>query len=127
MKIKLLFIIRRCLLCEVIIHANNFSYCFLLLFSSIQAGYDSFCWKCHDNKVNLCCYKCIRSFHAACVKISKFDNIWLCPECTTVDNLLNNPKRYFQINLQYDRFLIFERFISISLKEFAEMNCPWSC
>ncbi|KNC32795.1 hypothetical protein FF38_00265 [Lucilia cuprina] len=78
-----------------------------------KPGYDSFCWKCHENEVNLCCCKCIRSFHAACVKINKFDNIWLCPECTTVDNMLNNPKRSRRNELSLD---LLSQLLSFALK-----------
>ncbi|XP_065368922.1 MYND-type zinc finger-containing chromatin reader Zmynd8 [Calliphora vicina] len=78
-----------------------------------KPGYDSFCWKCHENKVNLCCCRCIRSFHAACVKINKFDNIWLCPECTTVENLLNNPKRSRRNELSLD---LLSQLLSFALK-----------
>ncbi|TMW50068.1 hypothetical protein DOY81_004878 [Sarcophaga bullata] len=78
-----------------------------------KSGYDSFCWKCHEINVNLCCCKCIRSFHASCIKISKFDNIWLCPECTTVENMLNNPKRSRRNELSLD---LLSQLLSFALK-----------
>uniref|UniRef100_A0A1I8PLC9 Protein kinase C-binding protein 1 n=1 Tax=Stomoxys calcitrans TaxID=35570 RepID=A0A1I8PLC9_STOCA len=57
-----------------------------------KPGSDSFCWKCHEANVNIACSKCIRSFHGACAKV-KDDGIWICPDCTTVDNILNSTKK----------------------------------
>ncbi|KAM7363659.1 zinc finger MYND-type containing 8 isoform 1-T5 [Cochliomyia hominivorax] len=78
-----------------------------------KPGYDSFCWKCHETKVNLCCCKCIRSFHATCIKMNKFDNIWLCPECTLIENLISNPKRSRRNELSLD---LLSQLLSFALK-----------
>ncbi|XP_075146188.1 zinc finger MYND-type containing 8 isoform X2 [Haematobia irritans] len=64
-------------------------------------GSDWFCWKCHEANANMACSKCIRSFHTSCVK-AKPDCVWVCPECTTVDNLLNSTKKSRRNELSAD-------------------------
>ncbi|XP_014103437.3 MYND-type zinc finger-containing chromatin reader Zmynd8 isoform X1 [Bactrocera oleae] len=61
-----------------------------------KRGWDSFCWKCRECVDLFPCSKCVRCFHCTCIKVTaatKLDDSWVCPECTSVENVLNGPKR----------------------------------
>ncbi|XP_017469105.1 PREDICTED: uncharacterized protein LOC108361088 isoform X1 [Rhagoletis zephyria] len=61
-----------------------------------KRGWDSFCWKCRECVDLFPCSKCVRGFHCTCIKVTastKLDDSWVCPECVSVENVLNGPKR----------------------------------
>uniref|UniRef100_A0A0A1WZE1 Protein kinase C-binding protein 1 n=1 Tax=Zeugodacus cucurbitae TaxID=28588 RepID=A0A0A1WZE1_ZEUCU len=61
-----------------------------------KRGWDSFCWKCRQSVDLFPCSKCVRCYHCTCIKVTaatKLDDSWVCPECMTVENVLNGPKR----------------------------------
>ncbi|XP_032584748.1 protein kinase C-binding protein 1 [Drosophila mojavensis] len=58
-------------------------------------NWDPFCWKCRGCGSLMPCSKCLRSFHAYCVRpaSTKFDSSWKCPECLLIDSAPKRPRR----------------------------------
>ncbi|XP_037956524.1 protein kinase C-binding protein 1 isoform X2 [Teleopsis dalmanni] len=81
-----------------------------------KVGWDSFCWKCRKCENLKPCFKCIRSFHTTCVKLTsatKVDNTWVCPECTQIENVLTGPKKSRRNDLSLD---LLSQLLSFALK-----------
>ncbi|KAK4469761.1 hypothetical protein MN116_007281 [Schistosoma mekongi] len=42
---------------------------------------DDYCWICHNPGEVVICSCCPRVFHSACLYMTEFPDVWLCPEC----------------------------------------------
>lgn len=65
-------------------------------FTQTQAGWDSFCFKCHTDTavLSLACSKCKCSYHRHCVRpnpIPKNVEVFICPECLEVETAEISP------------------------------------
>uniref|UniRef100_A0A0K8UEG3 Protein kinase C-binding protein 1 n=1 Tax=Bactrocera latifrons TaxID=174628 RepID=A0A0K8UEG3_BACLA len=81
-----------------------------------KRGWDSFCWKCRECADLFPCSKCVRSFHCTCIKVTaatKLDDSWVCPECMSVENVLNGPKRSRRNEMSLD---VLSQLLSFALK-----------
>ncbi|XP_039948239.1 uncharacterized protein LOC120766669 isoform X2 [Bactrocera tryoni] len=81
-----------------------------------KRGWDSFCWKCRECADLFPCSKCVRCFHCTCIKVTaatKLDDSWVCPECMSVENVLNGPKRSRRNEMSLD---VLSQLLSFALK-----------
>ncbi|XP_037049728.1 protein kinase C-binding protein 1-like [Bradysia coprophila] len=69
------------------------------MFPPLKAGYDKYCWQCHQNDPVIACTHCKRTYHVDCLKtkqLPKTENqklVWECPECVALETSIKDTEK----------------------------------